>query len=108
MSEGEVANTEDWDEDLPVLLGAELTPDEEFESLFEEAAKGALSLKAPRKKGGEKRESRPPSGWMDSRPQWVKAGFTLRVVRQECNCGSVHSVVEGIYRNDSGRREGES
>lgn len=78
-----------------------------FEDLFEEAAKLALS-KEPKRRAGDKALPRPLSRWTDSRPQWVKVGFTLRVVRQECNCGSVHSIVEGLYRNDAGRREGES
>jgi hypothetical protein len=124
-SEGEVANTEAGIESVsdPISVEAfdalvdealdeafaEEAAQDEFESLFEEAAKTALS-KEPRRRAGaaDKRVPRPLSRWTDLKPQWKKVGFTLRVVRQECNCGSIHTIVEGLYRNDSGRREGES
>jgi len=106
-SEGEVAAGEKWDGDeVPVLLGVELSPDEEFEALFEEAA--AAAVKASRKgKATATTAARLPSQWQDLRPRWTKVGFTLRVLRQECNCGSVHSVVEGLFREDAGRVAGE-
>jgi hypothetical protein len=118
-SEGEVVNTSESEElselaefDRLIDEAAEEALEEEagqdaFAELFEEAAKLALS-KEPRRRAADKALPRPLSRWTDSRPQWQKVGFTLRVVRQECNCGSIHSIIEGLYRNDAGRREGES
>lgn len=94
------------DEAAEEALAEEAAADE-FESAFNEAAALALS-KEPRRRAADKALPRPLSRWTDSRPQWQKVGFTLRVVRQECNCGSIHSIIEGLYRNDAGRREGES
>lgn len=89
-------------------LTAEEAAEDEFALLLNEAAAVALSKEPKRRAGDKATVVREPSRWVDSRPQWRKVGFTLRVIRQECNCGSIHSVIEGLYRNDEGRAAGTS